>query len=166
MFRIIPGNKLIEYTLKSQAEQVIIYPTNADLFCFQISHVKSMKKSFTMKPYKHSYWKQLFEGKLSLPIRKLRMHLRHCFSLNRANVEWKIIWKIWYSSNCRSWKGIWYCLDERHHLQGSILRPLILLVYTAGLLMEEIPYDCHSSHLSLSEPRESKYVDDVQFWKV
>ena len=30
--------------------------------------------------------------------------------------------------------------------------------------MEEVPYNC--SHLSPSEPKESKYADDLKFWRV
>ena len=48
--------------------------------------------------------------------------------------------------------------------QGSILSPLIFLVYIPDLAMEQVPYNC--SHLSPSEPRESKYVDDFEFWRV
>ena len=45
--------------------------------------------------------------------------------------------------------------------QGSILSPLIFLVYTADLTVEEVTYNC--SHPSSSEPRKSKYADDVEF---
>ena len=49
--------------------------------------------------------------------------------------------------------------------QGSVLSPLIFLVYTADLTMEKVSYDCHMSHLSPYEPMESKYADDVEFWR-
>ena len=48
--------------------------------------------------------------------------------------------------------------------QGSILSSLMFLLFTADLTMEEVPYNC--SHLSPSEPRKSKYADDVEFWSV
>ena len=51
--------------------------------------------------------------------------------------------------------------------QGSILSPLICLVYTDDLTMEEVSYDCHNSHLSSSEPRKSQYAaDNVEIWRV
>ena len=37
-------------------------------------------------------------------------------------------------------------------------------MYTADLTIEEVPHNC--SHLSPSEPRESKYADDLKFWRV
>ena len=40
----------------------------------------------------------------------------------------------------------------------------MFLVYTSDLTLEEVPYNC--SHLSPSEPTESKYADDVEFWRV
>ena len=46
--------------------------------------------------------------------------------------------------------------------QGSLLSSLIFLVYTSDLtLKEEKP----QSQVKLSKPQESKYADDVEFWR-
>ena len=54
------------------------------------------------------------------------------------------------------------CSKSKCRMQYG-LSPLIFLLYTTDLIMQEVPYDCHSSHLNPSEPRESKYADDVEF---
>ena len=46
--------------------------------------------------------------------------------------------------------------------QDSLLNPLIFLVYTSDLTLKE---EKTQSQVKLSKPQESKYADDVEFWR-
>ena len=84
-----------------------------------------------------------------------------------ANFTWQglIISWLFFSRVCRnfvnSYQGPW--LETQLGVpQGSLLSLLICLVYTSDLtLQEEKP----QSQVKLSKPQESKYADDVEFWR-
>ena len=57
----------------------------------------------------------------------------------------------------------WF-LTERGVPQGSILSALLFLVFTADLTMEDLILNQPNVSSQLS-PRESKYADDVEFWR-
>ena len=84
-----------------------------------------------------------------------------------ANFTWQglIISWLFFSRVCRNFVNSYQGPRLETQLgvpQGSLLSLLICLVYTSDLtLQEEKP----QSQVKLSKPQESKYADDVEFWR-
>ena len=103
-----------------------------------------------------------FEAENFFAYQKKKIHLKHCFhSYSKFWIQYLENMVIAVMANLQR------AFDTTNRFSTNLrdtlrlLSPLIFLVYTA-----EVPYNWHNSRVSSSESWESKYADNVEFWRV